>query len=101
MYAQRRDSNEPEIIESLEKLGAIVKQMDKSAGFDLLVFFNKNIHIVEVKNTNGKIKTRDKLIKLLTNNEYNTMIIIESSGVPYNIVTNIDEALKIVIGRTL
>ena len=102
MYAQRRDINEPEIVDALRSVGAYVQQMDKSAGFDLLVgyasryFFGWRWYIIEVKNTNGKQATREQLEKMLTKNERDTMQLIQAAGGEYHIVTGAAAALAVV-----
>jgi len=108
MYAQRRDINEPEIVEALRRVGAYVQQMDKSAGFDLLVCFNDSYEVwkllrhsqffvIEVKNTNGKPATQPELEKMLTKNERETMQLIQAAGGEYHIVTDAAAALAAVI----
>lgn len=94
MYAQRRDANEPAIIQAYQQIGAYVQQMDKVDGFDLLVCHLGQAYIVEVKNP-GKSKSRDELVKMLTDNELKTMQAMEAVGVTYHIVTNEDEAIGI------
>ena len=95
MYAQRRDANEPEIIRAYRDVGAYVQQMDKDDGFDLLVCFRGQAHIVEVKNPR-KQQTREGLIKMLTENELEVMRAVEATGVRYNIVTNEAEAKAVI-----
>lgn len=84
MYAQRRDNNEPQIIATAQALGAYVQQMDKSAGFDLLVC-DMDTHIVEVKNGNGK----------LTDSEAKVKAAVESAGGVYNIARSVFDVLEI------
>ena len=91
MNAQRRDANEAGIIAALRAAGAFVQQMDKSAGFDLLVFFQGAIYVMEVK-IPGKQNN-------LTLAEEDRMEMIRVIGeVDYNIVTTPEAALN-VIGR--
>lgn len=47
-YARKRDENEPEIIEALEAVGAIVYPVDKP--LDLVVIYRGLIWLLEVKN---------------------------------------------------
>ena len=91
MYAQRRDINEPEIVDALRCVGAYVQQMDKSVGFDLLVAFRGVLYVVEVKNCKPQNVYRE-----LTENESKTMQLIEKTGVNYNIVTGAAAALAVV-----
>lgn len=86
MYAQRRDTAEPPILEYLNSIGARYQQMDKSAGFDLLVFYRGQIYVIEIK-TVTKPKTRAQLEAMLTGNERRTMELIQSAGCRYHIVT--------------
>lgn len=51
MIAQRRDNNEKDIIDYARRENCAVIQMDKSAGFDLLIISPRTgTHIIEVKN---------------------------------------------------
>jgi hypothetical protein len=95
MIRQRKDTNEREIINAYQGVGAYARQMDRKAGFDLLVFFRGVVYVVEVKYTT-KHKTRAELIKMLTANEFEAMQLIESTGADYNIVQNITEALSVI-----
>lgn len=96
MHAQKRDKNESTIIKAYQDVGAYVRQMDKNDGFDLLVCHQGTVYIVEVKNTRAS-RTRDELIKMLTDNEYKMMQAVEATGARYHIVTNTDEALSILM----
>lgn len=46
-YAVKRDANEPEIIDALEKAGAMVTQLDRPV--DLLVDYRQRWRLLEVK----------------------------------------------------
>lgn len=96
MYAQRRDLDEPGIIEAYRRIGAYAQPMDKSAGFDLLVAFRGVLYVVEVKSTGGKKKSREQLERMLTENEYLTMQLIQAAGGEYHIVTDAAAALAAV-----
>ena len=88
MYAQRKDNNEKVIIDGLRACGVYVQQMDRLAGFDLLLAFRGVIHIVEIKNPDRSTK--------LTDAEHLTAQMISLAGCEYNIVSTLDEALKVV-----
>lgn len=93
MYGQSRDKNEGDIIRALRQVGAHVQQMDKSAGFDLLVVCRGIVHLIEVK----RPKYRHRPAKsYLTDNEIKTRDAIEFAGGAYNIVFSVDDALKVV-----
>lgn len=103
MHAQRKDANEADIIKALRAHGCYVKQMDKSAGFDLLVVYSSikwaimgGIVIAEVKNTEGKTLTRAELEKMLTKNERETMQLIQAAGGKYHIWQSVDDAMAAV-----
>jgi hypothetical protein len=81
-----RDTNEREIIDLLRKIGCVVWQMDRTAGFDLLVISAGDVEIVEIKNPAHKWK--------LTEAEAKKKAEVESVGGVYWIVTDEDDALK-------
>lgn len=56
-YAAKRDANEQEIIDALERVGADVTQLDEPA--DLLVDFRGTWHLLEVK-VSERSKLTDK-----------------------------------------
>jgi hypothetical protein len=87
MNAQKRDANEPEIIEFLRGVGTRVQQMDKSDGFDLLVTCGLH-YIVEVKNPARKWA--------LTEAEQKTKDEIESAGGRYYVVTSVEDAARVI-----
>lgn len=87
MIAQRRDKNEQEIVQALRCLGCCVIQMDKSAGFDLLVI-RQHVYIIEVKMPDKR--------DALTDSEMSTKRNVESCGGRYHVATSIEEALAIV-----
>lgn len=87
---QRRDANEAEIIDALRAAGAYVIQMDKSAGFDLLVAYDGTYYVVEVKQPGKQA--------LLTRAEFDRHDDLITQLCDYNIVTTPEEALA-VIGR--
>ena len=55
-FAKRRDKNEPPIIEALERAGAEVWVVDRPA--DLLVWFRRAWHILEIKMPSGRLSAR-------------------------------------------
>lgn len=106
LRGQQRDKNEAGIIAALCGYGCYVQQMDKSAGFDLLVGYNGRfyvanvgrwcLYVMEVKNPDGKQLTRAELEKMLTPNEALTKELIEAAGGEYHIVTDAATALTVV-----
>ena len=86
LYAQRRDKNERPIIDALESAGASVIQMDKSAGFDILVFYAGQVYIAEVKRPGEK----------MTDREFETCEIITRQGCGYYILTDVEMALNMI-----
>ena len=74
-WAKKRDANEGDIIEYLEKRGFSVCQMDQP--LDLLVGRNKKNYLVEVKTLKGKLtEPQEKFIKKWTGQ----FIVINSVG---------------------
>jgi len=86
MNAQKRDANEPAIIEVLRGAGAGVQQMDKDDGHDLTVFHRGYTFICEVKNPARAWK--------LTKNEQAVKELCEWHGVQYWILETEADALK-------
>lgn len=82
----KRDANEREIIAVAKHAGAHVIQMDKNAGFDLLVVHPKGVFIVEVKNPDLKWK--------FTQAEEAQMRRVERAGQVYNVVEIADDMLE-------
>ena len=56
--AARRDDNEPEVIEALERVGAKVEQMSRPC--DLAVAFRGKHYLIEVDNPESKYRKRKK-----------------------------------------
>ena len=54
--AARRDDNEPDIVQALEKCGAVVERM--SLPCDLAVYFRGNHFLIEVTNPANKYRKR-------------------------------------------
>lgn len=82
---QERDDNEREIIDALHLLGAYVQQMDKSAGFDLLVGWRGILLAIEVKQPEKKLSPREKEIA----NDF------QYFDLPYKIIRSIDDMIAI------
>ena len=61
-YAQRRDKNEPEIVQAVRGVGAVVEYMDASAAFDLLVIWFGSIYIAEVKQPGEKLTPNEQAL---------------------------------------
>ena len=54
-YAAKRDSNEKQIIEALEGIGASVTQISAKGIADLLVGYQGVTYLMEIKNKYGKL----------------------------------------------
>lgn len=88
MRNARVDSNQPEIVKALRRVGAIVKHTHTLKNlFDILVYYNGKTYNVEIK-TDHK--------KKLTPGEIECKNDLESVGVKYWIITSIDEALEMI-----
>lgn len=88
MIAQKRDANEPQIIEALRGVGCVWISMDKGAGFDGIVISPRNgTHIFEIKNPALKWE--------LTPAEKKRKAEVEAVGGVYNIVLGDVQALAI------
>lgn len=58
MYAKRRDANEPEIVNALEKVGATVYRLHTP--LDLLVGYRRKTYLIEVKVPGKKLNKKQK-----------------------------------------
>ncbi len=94
MYAQRRDANEREIVDALHGLRAYVQQMDKSAGFDLLVGWRGVLYAIEVKNPAYRPKTKP-VETMLTDAEMEVKLLFDAANVDYHIVFTVDDVLQV------
>lgn len=87
--AAKVDKNQPEIVAFLRSHGAKVRSVAQlKKAFDLLVFYNGQTFIVEVKDGN----------KPLTEGEIEFKEMVESVGVKYWVIRNIDDAL-VMLGK--
>lgn len=76
---KRRDANEPDVIDALEKAGAQVWQVSGRAVPDLLAWYRGRPFVMEVKTRLGKQKP-------------------SQVGTPWPIVRSADEALAVITG---
>jgi hypothetical protein len=87
-HANRRDQNEPPIIELLRRLGCVVIQMQPGQGFDLLVIAWNGVHLVEVKNPAYAFE--------LTHDEALLKIRVEAIGGEYHVIQTPEDAARLV-----
>ena len=80
----RRDNNEPEIVEALKEHDCSVERMDKPA--DLLVGYKGENYIIEVKSEDGKLTPSQKSFKKRHKGQY-------------SVVRSVDDALAVVGGK--
>ena len=93
MIAQKRDINEPDIVNPLRNdLKVTWIPMDKDAGFDGLVIWRGRVHIVEIKNP--EYLTKKGVEAMLTENEKETKRMVEAAGGVYNIWLTLGDALR-------
>ena len=91
-YAARVDDNQPEIVEALRRHGAAVLVTSQLKGaMDLLVGYNGNTYIVEVKDGNKPPSQRK-----LTSGELKCKAMFESVGVTYHVIKSVDEAIELI-----
>jgi threonine dehydrogenase-like Zn-dependent dehydrogenase len=90
--AARVDDNQPEIVEALRRFGAavLVTSQLKSA-MDLLVGYNGNTYIVEVKDGDKPPSQRK-----LTKGELKCKAMFEAVGVTYHVIKSVDEAIELI-----
>ena len=85
--AAKIDKNQPEIVQALRLHGAKVRSVAQlKKAFDLLVFYNGNTFIIEVKDGN----------KPLTEGEIEFKEIVESAGVKYWVIRSVTDALEMI-----
>lgn len=94
MTYAKRDANERAILATLRALGVWYYQMDRNAGFDLLLAHCGRLFVVEIKDGARPVSG-----KRLTPNEDDTRTALEWHGIPYAICETLDEVLR-VIGST-
>ena len=93
------DSNQPEIVEALRRIGCfVVLTHQLKCLFDILVFYRGKTFVIEIKNTDylPKVYDRERLEKTLTDGERKTMNAIQDTGNSYWIVATVEEAIEIV-----
>lgn len=85
------DANQPKIVSALRDVGAvwIPTSGDPRIGFDGIVLFRGKVYIAEIKNGELSLSARK-----LTDTEQNRKAQIESVGVHYWIIEDVDDALK-------
>lgn len=90
--AAKVDSNQSEIVAALRKRGAVVLITSQlKNAFDLLVGFNGQLYIVEVKDGNKPPSARK-----LTSGELKCKEMFESVGVKYHVITSVSEAISLI-----
>ena len=92
--AAKVDSNQAEITAAFRKAGAVVVITSQlKNAFDLIVCHRGKVYLVEVKDGSKPPSARK-----LTEGEEKCRDLVESAGVKYNVVTSIDDALKMLNG---
>jgi hypothetical protein len=93
MRGNRKDANQTLIEQALKRAGASVIDctVAPSLGFDLLVAKGGSLHVVEVKDGNAPLSKRK-----LTPGEAARKDELEYKGIKYNIVENVEQALKLI-----
>ena len=85
----KRDANEAEIIEFLRRVGCVVVQMTKDAGFDLIVASPRTgTHIVEVKNPAKKwtLTAAEKILREQIGEQYIIIENLEDAAIMENVI---------------
>jgi hypothetical protein len=94
--AARIDANQPEIVQALQDVGAVVIDCHTlENAFDIMVAFRGNLYIAEIKNPEYRPKHGDDT-KMLTKGEMNCNLLLQTVGIDYNIIFTIDEALEMI-----
>lgn len=90
--AAKVDSNQPDIVKTLRRLGAVVLITSQlKNAFDILVGFRGKLYIVEIKDgslppskrklTPGELKCKEKF---------------ESVGIKYHVINSVNEAIEMI-----
>lgn len=82
--APKRDKNEPEIIQALRQCGAMVTQLSGENVPDLLVIYQGQVVLIEVKSAKGKLQ--DGQSKWITT--------ASEHGVTAHVIRTVDEARR-------
>ena len=91
--AARVDSNQPEIVSALRKIGAYVLPVHQlKNAFDILVGYKKKLFIMEIKD-GSKTPSQRKL----TEGELKCKNQFESVGITYHVIESVEQALLTVI----
>ena len=87
MTYSRRDDNELQIVNIWRRMGRIWIPQDRNAGFDGILIDHERVYIVEIKQPKtGRLTEAEKVCKAR----------IEAMGVPYNIITTLEEAAQLI-----
>jgi hypothetical protein len=89
-----RDLNEADLLSAIHKLGVFTQMMPGYIGYDCLWFFRGETFIVEIKNPD-RLPASGNILDMLTENEQATKLLLETVGIPYNIILTIDDALHL------
>ena len=81
-HAARRDANEAPIVQVLRKCGVLVQPLSLPGMPDLLIAYRGKLHLLEVKNTHGKLNPAQRKVAL--------------QGWPITTVYSIAEALALI-----
>lgn len=88
--AARTDKNQTEIVAALRKRGAVVLITSQlKNAFDVLVGYEGNLYIVEIKDGSKPPSARK-----LTSGELECKERFESVGVTYHVITSVEEAIS-------
>ncbi len=89
-YHVKVDANQSQIVAQIRKLGGVVLHTYQLKNdFDILVGYNKQLYIIEIKaDKKGKLTTGENKCKEM----------FESVGVPYYTIYNIEQFKKIING---
>lgn len=94
--AAKRDANEREIIDALERCGAIVRQLSGEEVPDLLVGYRDRTYLLGVKAPDGPRGGTSHG----RNRDSGDQRPLEWNGGPWEVVTTIEEAVETVTGIT-
>ncbi len=91
-YAAKVDANQSKIVKALRDKGAtvLITSQLKNA-FDILVGYNGQLHIVEIKDSEQPPSKRK-----LTKGELKCAQEFNKVGVAYNVITSVEEALEMI-----
>jgi hypothetical protein len=93
VIGKRVDMNQPQIVAALRGAGAVWIGLsgDPHVGMDGIICYRSKVYLAEIKN--GELVPS---ARKLTERELIRKAQVEAVGVPYNVLENVDDALRLI-----